>query len=98
MKNLLMLLLMKKSSNHLLLHFIKKKMKMYKFSLQHILYIILYVTNYLNNYYLLIKFEHMAGVVIGDIVNLACFVNRKNPCGLRYVLGSLFTLYIVCYF
>lgn len=40
----------------------------------------------------------MAVVVIGDITNLSCFINKENVCEVTDAIESLFCLYIVCYF
>lgn len=39
----------------------------------------------------------MAAVVLGDITNLACFINKESVCAVEYAFDTLFTLYIVCY-
>lgn len=39
----------------------------------------------------------MGAVVIGDITNLICSINKENICGVSYAIESLFILYIVCY-
>lgn len=40
----------------------------------------------------------MAAIVLGDITNLCCFLNKDEPCGVTDSFDSLFTLYLVCYF
>lgn len=40
----------------------------------------------------------MAAIVLEDITNLCCFLNKEKPCGATDGFESLFTLYLVCYF
>lgn len=38
----------------------------------------------------------MGAIVIGDIVHLYSSSNKENLCGMKDVVESLFTLYLVC--
>lgn len=39
----------------------------------------------------------MASIVLGDITNFSCSLNKDSLCGVSDAIESLFTLFIVCY-